>query len=579
MRNLYYYAIIFPFIIVAPVTATVIHIPGDYPSIQSGIDAAVDGDTILVASGEYGEHIDFNGKDVELRSEEGPETTVIEPASGGIPLVRFAGGETSSAILDGFTIRIAENASAIEITGSSPTIINNIISNCNRSGLIAEGGAFPEIRNNVFIANDAPGGGGVYCTEADIILDGNEFLGNTVTNNGGGVYLWQSNQSIIHHNIFSQNYAHSYGGGLCLNQCSGIEVYNNTVAFNSTDQQLHGGGISVYYSQNCLIYNNIVSENMGEGIFQSGYTTSDAAYNDVWNNDDDYYGIEPGEGSISQDPLFEGGVPYSYYLMPDSPCIDSGDPDSPADPDGSTADMGALPYDHGPGKIFDIAEITGFEGQPVTVPIVASGFDDTEISGLEFHIIYDHSELQFESAESGHLNDILFNDDGENINIVWDDILNPVIFPDSSIVVELQFSVIGVIGDTCDISWQDNNELVDPSGEVIDRIGFFDGNVAIEEISGVGHDDALPEGYYIRRNYPNPFNGSTVFEFAAAQDSRVIIEIFDITGRRVGLPVDKVYRAGEYKSSWESGIFPSGIYLYQITVGGYVRSGKMTLLK
>jgi len=55
---------------------------------------------------------------------------------------------------------------------------------------------------------------------------------------------------------------------------------------------------------------------------------------------------EPGVGDIFEGPLFVGGEPYDYHLVAGSPCIDADDPDSPADPDGSRADMGALYYEH-----------------------------------------------------------------------------------------------------------------------------------------------------------------------------------------------------------------------------------------
>ena len=57
--------------------AAVIHVPIDQPTIQSGIDAAKDGDTVLIAEGIYsGEgnvNIDFIGKQITVKSENGAE--------------------------------------------------------------------------------------------------------------------------------------------------------------------------------------------------------------------------------------------------------------------------------------------------------------------------------------------------------------------------------------------------------------------------------------------------------------------------------------------------------------------------
>src|SRR6266436_1528190 len=59
-------------------TATTIHVPADQPTIQAAIDAAVNGDTVLVSDGTYKENIDFKGKAITVKSVNGFATTIID---------------------------------------------------------------------------------------------------------------------------------------------------------------------------------------------------------------------------------------------------------------------------------------------------------------------------------------------------------------------------------------------------------------------------------------------------------------------------------------------------------------------
>ena len=80
-----------------------ISVPGDQPTIQQGINAAVPGDTVEVGPGTWTGWINFRGKDITVQSTAGAEFTTIDGGTAPSAVAIFS-GETEAAVLRGFTI-------------------------------------------------------------------------------------------------------------------------------------------------------------------------------------------------------------------------------------------------------------------------------------------------------------------------------------------------------------------------------------------------------------------------------------------------------------------------------------------
>ena len=109
----------------------------------------------------------------------------------------------------------------------------------------------------------------------------------------------------------------------------------------------------------------------------------------------------------------------------------------------------------------------------------------------------------------------------------------------------------------------------------VDVIISEDANVtSIESPEG-----ELPEAFALGQNYPNPFNPSTAIEYELPTPQHVRLEVFDASGRSVGVLVDGIRPAGTHSVRFDADNLPSGLYVYRLRANGETRTRKMTLLR
>jgi hypothetical protein len=291
--------------------ATVINVPGEQPTIQAGIDAAQENDTVLVAPGVYTENIDFSGKRIVLISESGADNTTITAATVGLPTVSLINAEPKGAELSGFTVT-GSNNSGIRCSGSSPTILNNIVTGNSSShtndspGIDLKGTTGSLIKGNEIYTN--------YADTYGASIHANGCVGDTICYN------------LLHHNI-----------GYTDIRCMDTEalIHNNTLAVTTwSGISLEGGHLE--------IRNNIIffAKNYAVQIVSG---TCDADYNCTYANVENYLNGNPGAGSLYEGAHFADSAAGDYMLLTSSPCIDAGDPDPYYnDPDGTRNDIGAI---------------------------------------------------------------------------------------------------------------------------------------------------------------------------------------------------------------------------------------------
>jgi nitrous oxidase accessory protein NosD len=341
------------------------NVPGEYPTIQTAIDAANPGDDIVVHKGMYKENIIIDKNinligigwpEIDGGSKQGNKNTIIiaylGDRAGKIEGFIVSGGglgftghgiyiwDSSPEITNNQITRNRHNGVGVHGRaaqtgktriynnliydngvgvgngrGGNPRIYNNQIYNNSMAGVGARGQSTPRIEGNSIYGNHI----GIGCREAA----SPHVKGNHIFANVSGIIIsplltikkFAGKDIVIKNNLIINNLRR--GVFITSSSLSKVIISNNTIDSNNHLARIDGGGGVVLGwphpgTFTAVMENNIITNNKiggivnytGPELFPAPGATIINNNNNVWNNDKDYEGFDPGDKDFSQDPLF-----------------------------------------------------------------------------------------------------------------------------------------------------------------------------------------------------------------------------------------------------------------------------------
>ncbi len=298
--------------------AATITVPNDQPTIQSGINAAATGDTVLVLAGTYSgtgnRDIDFIGKNIIVCSASGPLYTTID-CGGSASEVHIGfyihASEDSTCVLDGFTVTNAYTSidyedGAIICSGASLTIRNCVVNQSHGNGFRVRSNAYPHIVDcqSYYNTDDGFDIGSDFWPLAGGLISGCLSFKNGY--NGFTVHALDSCRII--------------NCTAVVNQHHGIELFGDLPKQNR------------YFGPPTDIVNSLAAYNHFGGIVRSNYFQSYTvyycdSYGNGWNFAITDSFLTAPYGNFSTDPLFCDTSSFvGFHLQQNSPCLPENNP-------------------------------------------------------------------------------------------------------------------------------------------------------------------------------------------------------------------------------------------------------------
>ena len=361
----------------SPGHAATIHVPGDQPTIQAGINAAAANDVVLVAPGTYLEHIVLKS-DIALVSSTGPSVTIIDGRASATVIYANAVSHTSVV---GFTIQNGQGSyggtgthgGGIALVGCGPSV--EVMGNLIRQNTAWDGGGMgvwsgngPTITNNIFDSNvSVAQGPSSYGVGAAIFLDnagtpvimGNVFQNNHCDRGASAIHCFNASAPLIDHNVILGNQCADINppSGACIVARNAATISNNLIAYNVGCRAFWFGN---NLNGNPSVENTIIAFN-DFTLLAECHSSSNPSFSctDIHGNSGgDWTGCVASflgvNGNISEDPLFCDVSSDDFHLQSDSPC-------APANSAGCGL-IGALDVGCGPIAVEEVSW-TGIKGR------------------------------------------------------------------------------------------------------------------------------------------------------------------------------------------------------------------------